>query len=254
MILLETQEVDKNFGGIHAVDHISISVHKGEIVGMIGPNGSGKTTFINLLSGIYRCDSGKVFFKGENITGIHPYHVIVKGIVRTFQNLRIFRNMSVLENVMVGRHSMIENSLFNIYFTPRTSSEREKLAHKKAMEVLQLVNLAEKKDELARNLPYGRQKILEIARALVSEPALILLDEPTAGMNPKEVTDLCLFLEELRNKGYTLFIIEHNMRAIMSLSDRIAVLNVGQKIKEGTPEEIQKDKHVQELYLGKEET
>ena len=253
MILLETQEVDKNFGGIHAVDHISISVPKGESVGMIGPNGSGKTTFINLLSGISRCDSGKVFFKGEDITGIPPHHVILKGVVRTFQNLRIFRNMSVLENVMVGRHSMIENSLFNIYFTPRASSKNERMAHEKAMEVLELVNLAERKDELARNLPYGRQKILEIARALVSEPGLLLLDEPTAGMNPKEAADLCLFLEELRKKGYTLFIIEHNMRAIMSLSDKIIVLNVGQKLKEGTPEEIQKDEQVQELYLGKEE-
>jgi len=148
---------------------------------------------------------------------------------------------------------MIENSLFNIYFTPRASSKNERMAHEKAMEVLELVNLAERKDELARNLPYGRQKILEIARALVSEPGLLLLDEPTAGMNPKEAADLCLFLEELRKKGYTLFIIEHNMRAIMSLSDKIIVLNVGQKLKEGTPEEIQKDEQVQELYLGKEE-
>jgi len=251
--LLETEGIDKKFGGIHAVDHLSIFVNKGEIVGMIGPNGSGKTTFLNILSGIYRPSSGRIKFKNEDITRLPLYHIIEKGIARTFQNLKVFRNMSLLENVLIGRHHLIKNSLLNIYFNLFLASKREENACHKAMEVLELVNLAGKKDELARNLPYGEQRLLEIARALVSEPDLLLLDEPSAGMNPKETVTLYLFLEKLRKKGLSIFIIEHNMRAIMAISDRIIVLNSGKKLKEGIPKEIQRDKQVQEVYLGKEE-
>lgn len=253
MILLKTEEIDKKFGGIHAVSHLNISVNKGEILGMIGPNGSGKTTFLNVLSGIYRSDSGKVEFKNEDITKLPLHCIIEKGIARTFQNLRIFRNISVLENVLIGRHHLINNSLLNVFFNPSLASKREKSAYLKAIEILELVNLAKEKDELARNLPYGKQRLLEIARALIAEPDLLLLDEPTAGMNPTEAVALCVFLKELKEKGLALFVIEHNMKAIMSISDRIIVLNAGAKLKEGTPREIQRDKQVQEIYLGKEE-
>jgi branched-chain amino acid transport system ATP-binding protein len=251
--LLKVKEIDKKFGGIHAVSHLNVSINKGEIVGMIGPNGSGKTTFLNLLSGIYRPDSGKIEFKNEDITALTPYNIVEKGITRTFQNLRIFRNISVLENILIGRHHLIKNSLLNVYFNPFLASRREKYAYLKAIEVLKLVDLAKEKDELARNLPYGKQRLLEIARALIAEPDLLLLDEPTAGMNTKEAITLCVFLKELKEKGFTLFVIEHNMKAIMGISDKIIVLNAGGKLKEGIPREIQRDKQVQEIYLGKEE-
>jgi len=253
MTLLKAEEIDKKFGGIHAVSHLNVSVNKGEIVGMIGPNGSGKTTFLNILSGIYRSDSGKVEFKNEDITKLSLHRIVEKGIARTFQNLRIFRNISVLENVLIGRHHLIKNSLLNVYFNPSLASRREKNAYLKAIEILELVNLVKEKDELARNLPYGKQRLLEIARALIAEPDLLLLDEPTAGMNPTEVVALCVFLKELKEKGFALFVIEHNMKAIMAISDRIIVLNAGVKLKEGMPREIQRDKQVQEIYLGKEE-
>jgi branched-chain amino acid transport system ATP-binding protein len=253
MTLLKAEEIDKKFGGIHAVSHLNVSVNEGEIVGMIGPNGSGKTTFLNILSGIYRSDSGKIEFKNEDITKSPLHCIIEKGIARTFQNLRIFRNISVLENVLIGRHHLIKNSLLNIYFNPSLASRREKNAYLKAMEILELVKLDKEKNELARNLPYGKQRLLEIARALMAEPVLLLLDEPTAGMNPTEAVGLCVFLKELKEKGFALFVIEHNMKAIMSISDRIIVLNAGGKLKEGIPREIQRDKQVQEIYLGKEE-
>jgi ABC-type branched-subunit amino acid transport system ATPase component len=252
-ILLKSEKVDKKFGGIYAVDSLSVSISEGEIVAMIGPNGSGKTTFINLLSGIYRCDAGRVLFKGQDITGIRPHQIILKGIVRTFQNLRIFKNMSILENVLIGAHSLVQYSLIDVYLRPLKKIKSEKKVNENAIRCLSLVNLHDRREDLARNLPYGKQRMLEIARALVSDPLLILLDEPTAGMNPKEVVDLCLFLKKIRNMGHTLFIIEHNMRAVMSISDRIVVLNAGAKLKEGKPEEIKNDPEVQELYLGKEE-
>lgn len=253
MTLLKAEEIDKKFGGIHAVSHLNVSVNKGEIVGMIGPNGSGKTTFLNILSGIYRSDSGRVEFKNEDITKLPLHRIIEKGIARTFQNLRIFRNISVLENILIGRHHLIKNSLLNIYFNPSLAGRREKSAYLKGMEILELVNLAKEKNELARNLPYGKQRVLEIARALMAEPDLLLLDEPTAGMNPAETVALCEFLKKLKERGFALFVIEHNMKAIMSISDKIIVLNVGAKLKEGIPREIQRDKQVQEIYLGKEE-
>jgi len=253
MTLLRAEEIDKKFGGIHAVRNLNVSVDNGEIVGMIGPNGSGKTTFLNILSGIYRTDTGKVSFKNEDITKLPLHCIVEKGIARTFQNLRIFRNITVLENVLIGRHHLIKNSLLNVFFNPPLSRKIEKSAYLKAIEILELVNLEKQKNELARNLPYGKQRLLEIARALMAEPNLLLLDEPTAGMNPTEADALCDFLKELKAKNFALFVIEHNMKAIMSISDRIIVLNAGTKLKEGIPKDIQRDKQVQEIYLGKED-
>jgi branched-chain amino acid transport system ATP-binding protein len=251
--LLETQLVSKRFGGVSAVKSISLTVERGEIVGMIGPNGSGKSSFINLLSGIYKPDEGKIVFDKEDITNL-PSHIITrKGIARTFQNLRVFSNISILDNLLIGRHCKIDNSLLNVFGNPFSSSKIEKEAVTSVLHLLEMVNLTAKKSDFARNLPYGEQRLLEICRALASEPKLILLDEPCAGMNPVEVEALANFLKNLQKRGTTIFIIEHNMKFIMSLAKRIIVLNAGEKFREGNPLEIQNDLQVQRIYLGEEE-
>jgi branched-chain amino acid transport system ATP-binding protein len=253
MALLETDRVWKKFGGVTAVQDIALSIEQGEILGMIGPNGSGKTSFINLLSGIYRPDQGRITFAGEDITEL-PAHVITKkGIARTFQNLRVFPNISVLDNLLIGRHCRVNTSLANIYLNPFLSRKREKEAEERVIELLEWVHLGDRRKELAKNLPYGEQRLLEICLALASEPQLLLLDEPCAGMNPVEMDTLAAFLKNLRDKGTTLFIIEHNMRFIMAIAERIVVLDAGAKFREGTPAEIQNDKEVQRIYLGEEE-
>jgi len=253
MPLLETTELSKYFGGVVALESISLSIEKGEILGMIGPNGSGKTTFINVLSGIYRPEKGEVKFKKRDVTGFPPHVITRTGISRTFQNLRVFPNISVLQNILTGLHCRIHNSLFGIFFSPFSSMKREKQAEEKSLEILEMVNLAKTKDELAKNLPYGEQRLLEICRALASEPDLLLLDEPCAGMNPVEIDTLATFLRKLKDADITIFIIEHNMRFVMSIAERIVVLNAGKKFKEGSPAEIQNDQEVQEIYLGEEE-
>ena len=253
MALLETDRVWKKFGGVTAVQDIALSIEKGEILGMIGPNGSGKTSFINLLSGIYRPDKGRILFSGEDITELPAHLITKKGIARTFQNLRVFPNISVLDNLLIGRHCRVNTSLANIYLTPFLSRKREKEAEDRVIELLEWVHLGDRRKELAKNLPYGEQRLLEICRALASEPLLLLLDEPCAGMNPVEMDTLAAFLKNLRQRGTTLFIIEHNMRFIMSIAERIVVLDAGTKFREGTPGQIQKDKEVQRIYLGEEE-
>ena len=253
MALLETDRVWKKFGGVTAVQDIALSIEKGEILGMIGPNGSGKTSFINLLSGIYRPDKGRILFAGEDITKL-PAHVITKkGVARTFQNLRVFPNISVLDNLLIGRHCRVNTSLAGLYLNPFLSRKREKEAEDRVIELLEWVHLGDRKKELAKNLPYGEQRLLEICRALASEPLLLLLDEPCAGMNPVEMDTLAAFLKNLRERGTTLFIIEHNMRFIMAIAERIVVLDAGAKFREGTPVQIQNDKEVQRIYLGEEE-
>lgn len=232
---------------------IALSLERGEILGMIGPNGSGKTSFINVLSGIYRPDKGKIMFADEDITGLPPHLITRKGIARTFQNLRVFPNISVLDNLLVGRHCRVKNSLTNVYLNPFLSRKREKEAEDHVMELLEWVNMTDRKNELAKNLPYGEQRLLEICRALASDPELVLLDEPCAGMNPVEMDTLAVFLKNLRARGTTLFIIEHNMRFIMAIAERIVVLNAGAKFREGPPAQIQNDKEVQRIYLGEEE-
>jgi branched-chain amino acid transport system ATP-binding protein len=253
MALLETDRVWKKFGGVTAVQDIALSIEKGEILGMIGPNGSGKTSFINLLSGIYRPDKGRVLFAGEDITELPAHLITKKGIARTFQNLRVFPNISVLDNLLIGRHCKVNNSLANIYLTPFLARKREKEAEDRVVELLEWVHLGDRKKELAKNLPYGEQRLLEICRALASEPLLLLLDEPCAGMNPVEMDTLAAFLKNLRQRGTTLFIIEHNMRFIMAIAERIVVLDAGAKFREGTPGQIQQDREVQRIYLGEEE-
>jgi branched-chain amino acid transport system ATP-binding protein len=253
MALLETDRVWKKFGGVTAVQDIALSIEKGEILGMIGPNGSGKTSFINLLSGIYRPDKGRILFSGEDITELPAHLITKKGIARTFQNLRVFPNISVLDNLLIGRHCRVNTSLANIYLNPFLSRKREKEAEDRVIELLEWVHLGDRRKELAKNLPYGEQRLLEICRALASEPLLLLLDEPCAGMNPVEMDTLAAFLKNLRERGTTLFIIEHNMRFIMSIAERIVVLDAGTKFREGTPGQIQQDKEVQRIYLGEEE-
>ncbi len=252
MSLLTADTIGKTFGGVIALKDVSLTVEKGEIVGMIGPNGSGKTTFINNLSGLYAPTSGRFMFNGEDITGL-PAHVVTgKGISRTFQNLRVFPNISVLENILIGLHCKISTSLWDVYAGVLKTRKVEKQAREKAMAVLELADLAGRHDTLAKNLPYGKQRLLEICRAIVSDPHLLLLDEPCAGMNPVEMDDLAGFIRILQKKGITVFVIEHNMRFIMSVAERIIVLANGAKFQEGTPVEIQKDKKVQAIYLGEE--
>jgi len=253
MVLLETDKVWKKFGGVTAVQDMALSIEKGEILGMIGPNGSGKTSFINLLSGIYQPDKGRITFAGEDITELPAYLITKRGIARTFQNLRVFPNISVLDNLLIGRHCRVNNSLANIYLNPFLSRKREKEAEDRVIELLEWVHLEDRRKELAKNLPYGEQRLLEICRALASEPRLLLLDEPCAGMNPVEMDTLAAFLKALRERGTTLFIIEHNMRFIMSIAERIVVLDAGAKFREGTPGQIQNDREVQRIYLGEEE-
>jgi len=253
MVLLETDKVWKKFGGVTAVQDMALSIEEGEILGMIGPNGSGKTSFINLLSGIYQPDKGRITFAGEDITELPAYLITKRGIARTFQNLRVFPNISVLDNLLIGRHCRVNNSLANIYLNPFLSRKREKEAEDRVIELLEWVHLEDRRKELAKNLPYGEQRLLEICRALASEPRLLLLDEPCAGMNPVEMDTLAAFLKALRERGTTLFIIEHNMRFIMSIAERIVVLDAGAKFREGTPGQIQNDREVQRIYLGEEE-
>jgi branched-chain amino acid transport system ATP-binding protein len=252
MSLLTADTIGKKFGGVIALKDVSLTVEKGEIVGMIGPNGSGKTTFINNLSGLYAPTSGRFMFNGEDITGL-PAHVVTgKGISRTFQNLRVFPNISVLENILIGLHCKITTSLWDVYTGVLKTRKVERQAREKAMAVLELADLAGRHDTLAKNLPYGKQRLLEICRAIVSDPHLLLLDEPCAGMNPVEMDDLAGFIRILQKKGITVFVIEHNMRFIMSVAERIIVLANGAKFQEGAPVEIQKDKKVQAIYLGEE--
>ena len=252
MSLLTAETIGKKFGGVIALKDVSLFVETGEIVGMIGPNGSGKTTFINNLSGLYAPTTGRFIFNGEDITGLPAHAVTGKGISRTFQNLRVFPNISVLENILIGFHCKITTSLWDVYARVLKTRKVEKQAREKAMAVLELADLAGRHDTLAKNLSYGKQRLLEICRAIVSDPHLLLLDEPCAGMNPVEMDDLAGFIRILQKKGITVFVIEHNMRFIMSVAERIIVLANGAKFQEGTPVEIQKDKKVQAIYLGEE--
>ncbi len=253
MSLLKTMQVRKRFGGVYAVNDVSLEIQPSEILGMIGPNGSGKSTFVNLLTGIYAPDSGSIVFRDESIGGLPTHVVTEKGISRTFQNLRVFSNISVLDNILIGRHCRISNSLLDVYLRPFVAARREKEAAQRGMEILEMVGLAHRSKELVKNLPYGEQRLIEICRALASDPILLLLDEPCAGMNPVEMDILAEFVVQLQSQGYTIFIIEHNMRFIMSLAQRIVVLDAGTKFREGTPAEIQADEAVQRIYLGEED-
>lgn len=252
-MVLSIQNVSKNFGGINALKDVSFSINEGEIYGLIGPNGAGKTTMFNLITNIFEPTSGEIIFNNENITGIKSHKITEKGICRTYQNIRLFSQMSALKNVMVGGHCRSHAGVFSSVFRTKSQRKEELLLQQKAEELLGLVGLLEHKETLAENLAYGQQRRLEIARALGSNPKLLLLDEPAAGMNEKETDSLFDLIKMIQSKGITVLIIEHDMPLVMKLCDRITVLNFGEKLAEGTPNEIQNNEAVIEAYLGKEE-
>jgi branched-chain amino acid transport system ATP-binding protein len=252
--ILEAASVTKAFGGLVAVDEVSFSIPRRSIVSIIGPNGAGKTTFFNMLTGLYRPTSGRIFFERRDITERRPDLITALGIARTFQNIRLFATMSALENVLVGQHARMKATLFgSILRTPRVRRE-EREVREKGRETLAYVGLKSALfDEMSANLSYGDQRRVEIARALASDPKLLLLDEPTAGMNPEESARLTAFMERLRDeRGLTILLIEHDMKVVMDVSERITVLDYGQKIAEGQPEEVRANRRVVEAYLGKQ--
>ncbi|WP_406396673.1 ABC transporter ATP-binding protein [Streptomyces sp. NBC_00882] len=247
--VLEARNVTMRFGGLTAVRSVDFTVNSGEIVGLIGPNGAGKTTFFNCLTGLYVPTEGTVSYKGT-VLPPKPHLVTKAGIARTFQNIRLFSNMTVLENVLVGRHTRTKEGLWSALLRGPGFKKAERASEERAMELLEFIGLEGKRDHLARNLPYGEQRKLEIARALASDPGLLLLDEPTAGMNPQETRATEELVFAIRDKGIAVLLIEHDMRFVFNLSDRVSVLVQGEKLVEGTSEVVQADERVIAAYLG----
>lgn len=247
--VLETKCLGIQFGGLKAVNDVNIEIYPGELIGLIGPNGAGKTTIFNLITGIYKPTSGSYMLCGRRMNGLSTHQVVEAGIARTFQNIRLFSSMTVFENVLIAKHMRAKQNLLSATF--RLNHAEEERMRKETMELLEMQNLAHLKDEIAGSLPYGIQRRLEIARALATNPKLLLLDEPAAGMNPQETQDLTDFIRQIRDEYHlTIFMIEHHMDLVMQISDRVYVLDFGKLLAHGTPEEVQNNPRVIDAYLG----
>ena len=252
MAILELKDVTKKFGGLTAVDGVNLKVEENQICALIGPNGAGKTTVFNMITGAYQVTSGDVIFNGESICGKKPHQIVEKGIPRTFQNIRLFKSATVLENVMTGFHCKTKTGMFNVIFNYRKCMQEEAECREKALEILRFLGLEDVKDLEARNIPYGHQRLLEIGRALATSPKLLLLDEPAAGMNSQEKKELVNTIRKIRDTYHlAVLLVEHDMELVMGISENITVINFGRPIACGTAEEIQSNNDVIEAYLGR---